>query len=100
MAVHTLQNATLGPLEGEGYAFVKRTVDGDKIMGVFFGSEEDQDELRALRAKDNVRFKGVVYNTRKSGDVSQKKQVLLVKVRELLSVRAGKRAYFEVLETA
>ena len=100
MAVHTLQDATLGSLEGKGYAFVKRTTNGDNIQGVFFGSEEDRDELKALRAKDKVRFKGVVYNKRKSGDITAKKQAFLVSVRDLLSVRAGERAYFEVLETA
>ena len=100
MAVHTLQDATLGSLEGKGYAFMKRTMSGDKIQGVFFGSEEDQDELKALRAKDKVRFRGVVYNRRKSGGITEKKQVFLVNVRELLSVHAGERVYFEVVEKA
>ncbi|MFQ5571821.1 MAG: hypothetical protein ACE5G0_19250 [Rhodothermales bacterium] len=100
MAAHTLQDATLGSLEGEGFAFVKRTMGGDTIQGVFFGSEEDQDELKALRAKDKVRFKGVVYNRRKSGGITEKKQAFLVNVRELLTVYAGERAFFEVLEQA
>lgn len=97
MAVHTPQEATLGDVEGTGYAFMKRTFRGKEFEGVFFGTEEDTDDLEALLEKDTVRFDGVLYKRLKSGRITEKAESFLVNVKELLSVRAGERVTFEVL---
>jgi hypothetical protein len=97
MAMYTPQEATLGSIKGEGYTFMKRTFRGKEFQGVFFGTEEDLEDLEALLEKEEVRFKGISYKKLKSGKTTKKKQSFLVNVKQLLSVRAGERVDFEVV---
>lgn len=100
MAMYTPQEATLGSIKGEGYAFMKRTFRGKEFQGVFFGTEDDLEDLEALLEKDEVRFKGISYKKLKSGKTKKRKRSFLVNVKNLLSVRAGERVVFDVVEEA
>ena len=99
MALYTLRDATLGSFKGKGYTFVEGTF-RDDLRGVFFGSEEDAEELEALLSEDPVRFEGVVYKRNRSGKVTKKTQAFLVDVKHFRSVNAGERVTFEVIEEA
>ena len=98
MPLYTPQEATLGTLEGRGYAFTSQTHRGKQLQGVFFGSEEHLNDLTALCSKDKVRFDGVIYNKNKSGKITKKTQSFFVDVQDVHSVHAGERADFVVLE--
>lgn len=98
MSLHTPQAASLGDIEGRGYAFVRRTFRGQEVQGVFFGEEEDLSDLEALLTQEEVRFEGVVYNRLRSGKIRKKMKAFLVDVKNLLRVRAGERVDFKVLE--
>lgn len=101
MAMYALQEATLGEVEGEGYAFRRRTVNGPQYQGVFFANEEDQETLEAMQDEDaTVHFSGVAYRKLKSGKVRQEQQDFVVDVTSFRSVPAGERAFFQVLEEA
>lgn len=98
MAMYAAQDATLGDLKGQGYAFLKRTFRGKEFRGVFFVSdEEDVETLEHLQEEDEVSFSGIVYKKMKSGRVTKKVQTVDVDVKQLVSVRAGQRADFHVV---
>jgi len=100
MALFTPQEATLGDIEGEGYAFIRKTFRGKETQGVFFGTEEDTDALEALQDRDTVEFSGVVYYKKRSGGISERSKSLVVDVKNLVSVRAGERVDFKALAEA
>ncbi|MEM1093369.1 MAG: hypothetical protein AAGJ10_02110 [Bacteroidota bacterium] len=97
MALYQLQSATLGNIEGEGFAFRKRTVNS-RIRGVFFATEDVQDKLQALVEEDEVHFSGVTYRKLRSGKIKKRVADFVVNVKGFLSVRAGERVTFEVIE--
>lgn len=100
MAKYKLKDATLGSLEGQGYAFTRRTALGPEIKGVFFSDGEHADMLEELAEKEEVEFTGVVYRKYRSGKIKERVKTFVVDVKNLISVRAGERADFLVLAEA
>lgn len=98
MAFYSAKQATLGEIEGNGYAFQKRTVFGKEYEGVFFTNQENLDQLESLAAKDSVVFTGTVYIKNRSGDVRKKQETFEVDIHNLVSVGIGERADFRVIE--
>ena len=90
MALYELKDATLGGVEGQGYAFSVETFRGKEYKGVFFASEKDA--LEALEGADAVEFAGHVYHKTTSGD-----DTLTVDVTKVISVGVGTRADFSVV---
>lgn len=91
MALYELKDATLGGVEGQGYAFSVETYRGKEYKGVFFASEKES--LEALEGADAVEFNGIVYHKTTSGD-----DTLNVDVTKVLSVGVGARADFSVVD--
>lgn len=91
MALYELKDATLGGVEGQGYAFSVETFRGKEYKGVFFASEKDP--LEALEGADAVEFTGIVYHKTTSGN-----DTLNVDVTKVLSVGVGARADFSVAD--
>ena len=90
MALYELKDATLGGVEGQGYAFSVETFRGKEYKGVFFASEKDS--LEALESAESVEFNGIVYHKTTSGD-----DTLTVDVTKVISVGVGTRADFSVV---
>lgn len=98
MPLYQKHEATLGDIDGEGYAFRRRTVMGDVYKGVFFVDNEADVDLEALADEDKVEFSGVVYRKTRTGKIRERMTTFLVDVKNLVSVRIGERADFKVLE--
>ena len=90
LALYELKDATLGGVDGQGYAFSVETFRGKEYQGVFFASEKEP--LEALESADAVAFEGMVYHKTTSG-----KDTLNVDVTKVLSVGVGARADFSVV---
>jgi hypothetical protein len=91
LALYELKDATLGGVDGQGYAFVVETFRGKEYKGVFFASEKEP--LEALEGADAVEFAGIVYHKTTSGN-----DTLNVDITKVLSVGVGARADFSVVE--
>ncbi|GIV57367.1 MAG: hypothetical protein D6746_11965 [Bacteroidetes bacterium] len=98
MALYTPQQAELGGIEGQGYAFARRTYQGLEYQGVFFVDEEQAEALEPLLEEEEVPFTGVVYKKNRSGKVRKDTRTFLVDVKDLVSVHVGERADFEVID--
>jgi len=98
MALYELQAAKLGAIQGRGYAFLKRNNMKESYKGVFFAGEEDAQQLEPLLGEEPVTFTGVIYKKNRSGAVVQKVDTVQVDVSNLISVHAGERADFSVIE--
>lgn len=98
MPLYRKEEATLGDIEGEGFAFRKRTFRGDEYKGVFFVDDEADVDLESLTDEGKVEFTGTVYRKTRAGKVRKRITTFLVDVKNLISVRIGERADFKVLE--
>lgn len=92
------QEATLGDIEGTGYAFRVPTLQGDRYRGVFIASGEGADDLTEVADAEEVTFSGVLYRRTRSGSVSSEQAEVAVDVTKLDTVALGERVIFEVKE--
>ena len=90
MPLYQLHDAQLGDLEGEGYAFARKSVWGKTYHGVFFG---DDSRLEELEDEESLTFKGHVYL--RSRERELEKDVVIT---DLTKTRNGIRADFEAVD--
>lgn len=87
MSKYELKKMTLDGIEGQGYAYKRKTVFGKARKGIFFPkNEEDLDELKD---KDELEFEGTLYYRNRGRDKS-----FDVKITDITSTRQGSRADF------
>ena len=89
MPIYKLDSAQLGDLEGQGYAFSRKTVWGKAYKGVFFGEDE---KLENIQDEDEVTFKGKVYLRSRVSELDKP-----VTITNLTQTRNGLRADFEAV---
>lgn len=101
MSLYAAHKATLGELEGSGYAFLKSggTGIGKQYEGVFFTDRDNHDVLENLTQEGTVSFTGTVYTKNRSGGVREKQETVEVDVYQLVPVGVGERADFRVIES-
>ena len=97
MSMYELQEVTLGEIEGQGYAFKRRTAFGKARRGIFYPSnEEDLEKLEALDGSDEttLTFEGpCYYRTRGPRDRSFEVQII-----DVVPTRMGHRVDFEATD--
>ena len=98
MPLYEPQPATLGGIEGQGYAFQKKTPGSETYQGVFFAEEKDAQHLERFLLMKEVRFTGVFYKKLMGGSVSKRVRTFLVDVYQRAHMPAGERLDFTVLE--
>lgn len=59
MSKYQLERVTLGDVEGQGYAFKRRTAFGKARKGIFFPDNEE--DLERLEEEEKVTFSGPCY---------------------------------------
>src|SRR5690606_42002028 len=92
MSMFELQDVTLGDLEGQGYAFKKRTAFGKARRGIFF--VQDEEDLEKLQAEDTLLFEGpCYYRSRGPRDRSFEVQII-----QTIPTRFGHRIDFEAVD--
>ena len=91
MALYELQNATLGGIPGEGYAYPVDTYKGTVYRGVFFAGNDA--DLDGLTERDDATFEGTVYLK-----TSERTDEVSVDVTQVVSVAVGSRADFDVVD--
>lgn len=92
MSKYELQPVTLDDVEGQGYAFKRRTAFGKARRGIFFPNDEE--DLETLKEKDEVTFTGpCYYRTRGPRDREFK-----VAITNITSTRMGNRVDFEAVD--
>lgn len=96
MARFELGRVTLGDIEGQGYAFAKKTVFGQTYQGIFF--PDDEEALEQLRGQDEVMFSGPVYYRRRDRSARLKEEELVVAIVDSTTTPVGERADFEAVE--
>ena len=100
MSLYSAQRATLGELEGSGYAFLKLDAGtGKQYEGVFFTDKDHRDQLQSLTEEGVVSFTGTVYTKNRSGGVRVKQETVEVDVYQMVTVGVGERADFRVVES-
>lgn len=92
MPIYSPHEATLGELEGQGFAFSKKTPLGKAYQGVFFG--DDEDALQALKDGEvRVDYNGILYDRSR-----ELEETFSVAVTQIVHTRSGFRADFVRLE--
>ena len=92
------KEATLGDIEGIGYAFRDSTITGDCYRGVFISSDEAAEkDLQEIVDADEVTFSGTLYRKTRSGSVSSQRSEMTVDVTDVATVALGERAIFNVV---
>jgi hypothetical protein len=92
MAIYELQNATLGELEGQGFAYTRKVSSGKSYQGVFFS--DDRGELEPLQeSEEPLTFSGTIYDGKR-----EKQEELPVTIINVVSTPSGDRAEFEKVE--
>jgi hypothetical protein len=92
MAIYELQNATLGELEGQGFAYTRKVSSGKSYQGVFFA--EDHGDLEPLQeASESLTYAGTVYDGNR-----EKQEEFPVAIVKVVSTPSGERAEFERVE--
>ncbi|NND73349.1 MAG: hypothetical protein HKN43_17370 [Rhodothermales bacterium] len=99
MSLYAARQATLGEIDGSGYAFLKRSSIKGQYQGVFFVESELKEQLESLTGEESVSFTGVVYTKNRSGGVRENRETVEVDVYNLVSVGVGARADFRVVES-
>ena len=89
MPLYELDPAKLGELEGQGYAFSRKTVWGKTYQGIFYGDEET---LQDLKEEDEIVYAGKVYLQSRISELEKE-----VKITDLTPTRNGLRAAFEAV---
>jgi hypothetical protein len=98
MALYEHKEATLGDMNGSGYAFLRRTFEGDVYHGVFFAETEEGESLQSLIDGDEVEFSGTVYRKTRSGQMRASKKTVTVDVQHHVPVSVGERVDFVVVD--
>lgn len=92
MAIYSPHEATLGELEGQGFAFSKKTPLGKTYQGVFFG--DDEDALQALKDEDgHIDYAGILYDRSR-----ELEETFPVSITQIVLTRSGIRADFVRVE--
>lgn len=92
MSKYELHNVKLGDVEGQGYAFKRRTAFGKARQGIFFPHNEE--DLEKLKEGEEVTFVGpCYYRTRGPRDREFK-----VTIANVTSTRMGERVDFEAVD--
>ena len=92
MSMYELQDVTLGDIEGQGYAFKRRTAFGKARRGVFF--PESEEDIEKLENAENLTFSGPCYY-RKRGPRDRSFDINVINV---TSTRMGNRVDFEAAD--
>ncbi len=92
MSMFALQDVTLGELEGQGYAFKKKTAFGDARRGIFF--LDDADALEKLEAEETLLFEGACYYK----DRGPRNRSFEVQIIQTIPTRLGHRIDFEAID--
>ena len=92
LALYELQNATLGGIPGEGYAYPVDTYKGTVYRGVFFAGNDA--DLGDLPSRDDAIFEGTVYLK-----TSERTDEVPVDVTNVVNVAVGSRADFNVIDS-
>ena len=96
MAMYEMGKVKLGDVEGQGYAFSKKTVFGKTYQGVFF--PDDEEALERLQEEEELMFSGPVYHRRRDRTARRKEEELVVAIVDSTSTAVGERADFKALE--
>ena len=99
MSLYAARQATLGEIDGNGYAFLKLSGINGQYEGVFFVDADMKEQLEPLTGQDSVSFTGVVYTKNRSGGVRENRETVEVDVYNLVSVGVGARADFRVVDS-
>ena len=94
MALYELKEATLGGVEGEGYAFVIDTYQGKAYKGVFFAHDDAAPIEAVAENQEPISFEGTVYHK-----TTEKVETLDVNVTKTVGAAIGTRADFEVVDS-
>lgn len=92
MSLYDLHNAKLNEMEGEGFAYSKKTVYGKAYKGVFFGEDEEEIEKLADDEEDAT-FEGILYDRSR-----EREKCFTVEVTNVISTPSGERADFVATE--
>ena len=92
MSLYDLHNAKLNEMEGEGFAYSKKTVYGKAYKGVFFGENEEQIEKLADDEEDAT-FEGILYDRSR-----EREKTFSVEITDVISTPSGERADFIATE--
>lgn len=92
MSLYELHDVTLDDIEGQGYAFKRRTAFGKARRGIFYPDSEE--DLEKLQEKETLTFAGPCYY-RKRGPRDREFDVAIIKV---TPTRVGHRVDFEAVE--
>lgn len=99
MAMYELEKVVLGEVEGEGYAFTRKTVFGKTYQGVFYA--EDDEALEALlEGEEELTFEGPVYHRRRDRSSRKKREELTVEIIGSTPTPRGTRTEFSAFEEA
>lgn len=91
MPIYSPHEATLGDLEGQGFAFSKKTSLGKSYQGVFFA--DDEDALNALKEEERVEYAGILYDRSR-----ELEETFPVSITNVILTRSGMRADFVRVE--
>lgn len=83
-----LQPVTLGDLDGQGYAFKRKTAFGQARRGIAF--LEDEDQVERLQAAEAITFNGPVYYKQRG----PREREFDVVVEDVIPTRMGTRIDF------
>ncbi|MEM1125293.1 MAG: hypothetical protein AAGI71_01485 [Bacteroidota bacterium] len=97
MRKFTLQSATLGDIDGQGYAFTKRTFEGREVQGILF--VDDEQDVEALQQEDELIYEGALYYRRKTQGPREEHESFPVEITGVLSTGMGHRVSFSAVET-
>jgi hypothetical protein len=92
MSLYDLHNAKLNEMDGEGFAYSKKTVYGKAYKGVFFGEDEEEIEKLADEEEDAT-FEGILYDRSREREKS-----FSVEITDVISTPSGERADFVATE--
>lgn len=96
MSLYHLHKATLDEVEGQGYAFSRRTFQGKTFQGVLFLDEDAP--VDELKEEDTLVFSGTVYHRRRSGPPRKEETTLPVTVESITETSMGPRLNFVYVE--
>lgn len=95
--MYELGKVMLDDVEGQGYAFSKKTVFGKTFQGVFFPDNEE--DLEVIQAKEELTFQGPVYHRRRDRTARLSEgEELSVTITNTIQTQIGERARFEAVE--
>ena len=92
MSMYELQDAKLGDIEGQGYAFKRRTAFGKARRGIFYPASPE--DLEKIQEVETLTFTGPCYY-RTRGPRDREFDVAIVKV---VPTRMGNRVDFEAVD--